>query len=186
MRRTNFCSGSFSDTFLAAIPIPYHGPSGIDNHDIMMTLLSSGGLHPVSGKRRQRKLSIARELLILASNAETLRLAAERNIVPSRSETLRDFAYAMAGSLLVLRDRLRLAESVAVGNANPSLLITRSNLADDSEEGPGIFPEWSPEQIVERREAERRGAENRLEWAKRDQRPQTFILHKNPSERSDT
>lgn len=140
----------------------------------------------MSGKRRQRKLSIARELLILASNAEALRLAAERNIVPSRSETLRDFAYSMTGALLVLRDRLRLAESVAVGDSNPSVLITRSNLADDSEEGPGIFREWSPEQITERREAERRAAENRFEWAKRDQRPHTFILHKNPGDRSDT
>lgn len=137
-------------------------------------------------KRRQRKLSIARELLILASSAEALRLAAERNIVPSRSETLRDFAYAMAGSLLVLRDRLRLAESVAVGDANPAVLITRSNLADDSEEGPGIFSEWSPEEILERREAERVAAKNRLEWSKEERRPATFILHKNPGDRRDT
>lgn len=140
----------------------------------------------MSGKRRQRKLSIARELLILASSAETLRLAAERNIVPSRDQTLRDFAYAMTGSLLLLRDRLRLTESVALGDSNPAVIITRSNVADDSEDGPGIFPEWSSAEILERREAERCALKNRLESAERDARPQTYILPKNPGDKRDT
>ncbi len=137
----------------------------------------------MNGKRQPRKLHLARELLLLAGTAETLRLAAERNIVPSRSETLRDFAYSMASALLVLRDRLRLVESVVMGMQNPAIVLCGSNVADEFDEGPGVIAEWSPEEILERREAERRGIKNRLEWEQRDKRPKTFIHHKSPPDK---
>jgi hypothetical protein len=70
-----------------------------------------------------------------------------------------------------------------MGMNNPAVILCGSNVADDFDEGPGIMPEWSPEEILERREAERRGIKNRLEWEQRDRRPKTFIHHKKPDDK---
>jgi hypothetical protein len=86
----------------------------------------------------------------------------------------------MAGGLLLLRDRLRLLERVVMGFDNPALILCRSNEADGSEEGPGVLPAWSAEEVVERCEAEWRGAKNRLAWERRDKSPASFILHRGP------
>ena len=139
----------------------------------------------MSNQSRSGKLSLSRELLLLAGNAEALRWAAERVIDPSRPrETLQHFAAAMAGGLLVLRDRLRLVERVVMGIDNPAVSLCRANEADPSEEGPGVFQSWSGEDVVERCLAEYRGAKNRLAWERRDRGPQSFVLHR-PDERKD-
>ena len=135
----------------------------------------------MSSQSRSSKLSLSRELLLLAGSAEALRWAAERVVDPARPrETLQHFAAAMAGGLLLLRDRLRLVERVVMGIDNPGVLLCRANEADASEEGPGVLRVWSAEEVVERCASEYRGAKNRLAWEKRDQGPQSFVLHLNP------
>jgi hypothetical protein len=132
----------------------------------------------VSNQARSGKLSLSRELLLLAGSAEALRWAAERVIDPSRPrERLEHFAAAMAGGLLLLRDRLRQVERVVMGIDNPAIVLCRANEADVSEDGPGVLRAWSAEEVVERCEAEWRGARYRLAWERRAQSPASFILH---------
>ncbi len=117
-----------------------------------------------------RKLSVAREVLLLAAAADALRMAAER----ASGDTLAQlsFAYAMVGGLLILRDRLRLVEQVLMGTANPGVLLCPANQADAAEDGPGIVPEWSPDDEVQRLKAELEGARYRRDRAQQGQRPQ--------------
>ena len=80
---------------------------------------------------------MARELLLLAGDAEALRLAAERAFdVAGRGGVTHGFAHAMAGGLLVLRDRLHVIERVLMGRINPAAVLSTAN-QDPSEEGPG-------------------------------------------------
>ncbi len=125
--------------------------------------------------RGGKKLSVARELLLLAANAHALVLAAERNL-DSRGESHHDFTLAMAGSLLLLQDRLRLLERVVMGAANPSLILCPSNQADSSEEGPGIVREWSHEEEVQHLEAEWRGARYRRDLARQAPSPKSVVI----------
>jgi hypothetical protein len=120
--------------------------------------------------RGGRKLSLARELLLLAGGADALRMAAER----AGGETLTQlsFAYTMVGGLLILRDRLRLVEQVLMGTANPGVLLCDANQADAAEEGPGILPEWSADDEVQRLKAELQGPRYRRDLAQQGQRPQ--------------
>ena len=67
---------------------------------------------------------------------------------------MQHFAAAMAGGLLLLRDRLRQVERVVMGIENPSVLLCRANEADPCEEGPGVLRAWSGEEVVERRLAD--------------------------------
>jgi hypothetical protein len=140
----------------------------------------------VSNQARSGKLSLSRELLLLAGSAETLRWAAERVVDPFRPrETLQHFAAAMAGALLLLRDRLRTVERVVMGIDNPALILCRANEADASEEGAGVLRSWSAEEVVERAQAEYRGAKNRLIWENGDRSSQSHILHKRPNGRGE-
>jgi hypothetical protein len=132
---------------------------------------------------KPKKLNLARELLLLTGTAEAIRRSAERYVEPSRPKPLRDFAYSMASALAVLRDRLALVESIVMGTTNAAAIISLANEADDCEEGPGIVTEWSAEEIIERREAERRGVKNRLEWQQRDRRPKSFVQHRRPDDK---
>ncbi len=135
----------------------------------------------MGNEKQVRKLSLSRELLLLIGSAEALRLAAERHIEGRRTQQgLMDFVFAMAGGLLLHRDRLRLVESVVVGASNPSLILCHANQADVFEEGPGVIPEWSAQEALERHEAERRAARNRSEWESRGKIPMSFVLHKSP------
>ena len=136
----------------------------------------------MNSHERSGKLSLTRELLLLAGSAEALRWAAERQVDPTHPrETLQHFAAAMAGGLLLLRDRLRAVERVVMGIDNPALILCRANEADVSEDGPGVLRAWSAEEVVERCEAEWRGARNRLAWERRAQPPASFILHRAPA-----
>ena len=138
----------------------------------------------MSDQRQVRKLSLSRELLLLIGSAEAFRLAAERYIEGSGSRgNLTDFVFAMAGGLLIHRDRLRLVESVVAGASNASLLLCSANQADIFEEGPGVIPEWSAQEALERHEADRRAARNRAEWESRGKIPMSFVLHKSPNDR---
>ena len=130
--------------------------------------------------RRSRKLSVARELLLLAATVDALRQAADRDLVPSKRENHHDFAFAMAGSLMVLRDRIRLLERILMGSTCPSVILCAANQADSSEEGPGIVNEWSAEEEMRRLEAEWRGARQRRDLARQEQRPDSFIRLKKP------
>ena len=120
-----------------------------------------------------RKLSVARELLLLAATADALRMAAERakDAAPPRI----GFPYAMVGGLLILRDRLRLVEQVLTGTANPGVLLCDANEADATEEGPGIVSEWSLDDEVQRLKAELQGARFRRDLGRLAQRPPGFL-----------
>jgi len=95
-------------------------------------------------------------------------------------ESLQHFGAAMAGGLLLLRDRLRQVERVVMGVDNPAIILCRANEADASEDGPAVLRSWSAEEVVERSEAEWRGAKNRVAWEKREQGLLSFVLHLNP------
>jgi hypothetical protein len=136
----------------------------------------------VSNASRSGKLSLSRELLLLAGGVEALQWAAERQTDPSRPRgALQHFAFAMAGGLLVLRDRLRQVERVVMGIDNPAIILCRANEADACEEGPSVFRAWSTEEEVERCLSDYRGAKNRLAWETRVPGAQSFILHKKPN-----
>lgn len=127
---------------------------------------------------RGKKLSVARELLLLAASVDALRQAAERNLDADNQESLPEFAFVMAGSLMVLRDRLRLVERILMSAANPSSILCRANQADPSEDGPGIVREWSPAEEVERLEAEWRGARYRRDTNRQPPVPAVVITTK--------
>src|ERR1039458_8066038 len=122
-----------------------------------------------------RKLSLARELLLLAGSVDALRMAAERKRDASRpDQSIHRFTSAMAGGLLILVERLRLVERIVMGAANPASLLCKGNQANRAEEGPGIVPEWSPHEEAEHLAAELRGARYRQEWERQGSRPLTF------------
>jgi len=127
------------------------------------------------------KLSLSRELLLLAAALEALRLAAERVIDPAEPrETLQHFAAAMAGGLLLLRDRLRQVERVVMGIENPADILCPANEADEPEEGLGVLRAWSAGDEVEHCAAEYQGAKNRRAWENRPKGPHAFLLHMEP------
>lgn len=102
-----------------------------------------------------RKLSVARELLLLAASVEGLRLAAHQKLDGSRhAERPHDLAIVMAGGLHVLRDRIRLVVRILTGAVNASEILCEENEAGLLEEGPGIVRQWSAEETAQRLEAE--------------------------------
>lgn len=106
-------------------------------------------------ERGDRKLSVARELLLLAATVEALRLAAEQKLEGSRHrDRASDLALVMVGGLHVLRDRIRLVVRILTGAVNASEILCEENEAGLLEEGPGIVRQWSAEETVQRLEAE--------------------------------
>ena len=98
-----------------------------------------------------RRLSVLRELHVLASSVESLRALAERKLTGAyHGENLFELAVVMAGALHVLRDRIVLLHDILVGKENPSSIICHSNEVDASRSGPLILLEWSPEEQVRR------------------------------------
>ena len=132
-------------------------------------------------RRRPRKLNVGRELLRFAAMLDALRVAAEQALQGSYPP--REFASGMAGSLHVLRDRLQLLERVLSGITNPREILCSANEADVSEDGPGIVPEWSHDEEVQRLEAEWRGARYRRDAA-RESTPKRLVHAKKPSGKS--
>lgn len=112
--------------------------------------------------RGRKKLSVARELYLLAGSMDALRLAAHQKLqADSEGETLQAFALVVAGSLHVFRDRVRLIERILLGATNPSRILCPENEAALSEKGPGIIEVWSPEEEASQLAAEWRGARHR-------------------------
>ncbi len=122
----------------------------------------------MSNEGQPRKLSLSRELQSLAANVEALRLAADRSADPSCPGSPDDFARNVSRSLLALRDRLGLLERVVIGASNPALIICHGNEAAPSEDGPGIYYEWSTDNLTDD-ETDACGPS--------EQHPETFFLH---------
>lgn len=102
-----------------------------------------------------RKLSVARELVIVAANLEALRLVAQQKINgASHAENVHELATVIAGGLHVLRDRLHLLERIVMRRANPAQVLSPENEARLEEEGPGVIREWSEEEQERRLAAE--------------------------------
>lgn len=113
-------------------------------------------------ERGGRKLSVARELVLLVATVEALRLAARQKLDGSRhGDKASDLALVMAGGLHVLRDRIHLVARVLTSAVNASEILSEENEAGTFEEGPGIVREWSPEQKAQHLEAEWRLARSR-------------------------
>lgn len=106
-------------------------------------------------ERGERKLSVARELLLLAKTVEGLRLAAEQKLEGSRHrDKPSDLALVMLGGLHVLRDRIGLVARILTGAVNAADILCEANEAGFLEEGPGIVREWSAEEKAQHLEAE--------------------------------
>ncbi|MFO0737568.1 MAG: hypothetical protein U0270_16870 [Labilithrix sp.] len=136
------------------------------------------------GRGGGRKLSVARELLLLAASVEALRLAAEQKLDGSRhTERPHHLALVMVGGLHVLRDRIRLVGRILLGAVNPSEILCADNEAGSLAEGPGIVREWSPEEEERHLEAQRRAAVQRHS---QERQPALFgvTVHKKPDDRS--
>lgn len=102
-----------------------------------------------------RRLSVARELVILAANLEALRLVAQQKLNgASHADKAHELATVLAGGLHVLRDRLHLLERIVLRRVNPALVISPENEARSEEEGPGIIREWSEDEEERRLAAE--------------------------------
>lgn len=133
--------------------------------------------------RGDRKLNVARELLLLAKTAEGLRLAAEQKIEGSRHrDKPSDLALVMLGGLHVLRDRIHLVARILMGKVNASEILSEENEAGLIEEGPGIIREWTAEEKAQHLEAEWR-----LACSRRFLEPQGifgFARNKKPDDRS--
>lgn len=100
---------------------------------------------------RGRKLSVLRELHVLASSVESLRLLAREKLNGAyHGENVFELAVVMAGALHVLRDRLILLHDILIGRANPASIMCRSNEVDASRSGPHVLAEWSEEEQVRR------------------------------------
>lgn len=99
----------------------------------------------------ERRLSVIREVRVLASSVESLRALAERKLTGAyHGESITELAVVMAGALHVLRDRVILLHEILVGKANPASIMCPSNEVDASRSGLFILPEWSPEEQVRR------------------------------------
>ena len=97
-----------------------------------------------------KKLSVARELRLVATRLEALRLVAEQKVDGAHhAERLPEFAIVVAGALHALRDRIRLLEWILKNVADPAPILCEANQAKDAEDGPGIVPEWSQERQVQ-------------------------------------
>ena len=106
-------------------------------------------------ERGGRKLSVARELLLLASTVEALRLAAEQKLEGARHrDKASDLALVMVGGLHVLRDRIHLVARILTNAVNASEILSEENEAGVFEEGPGIVREWSAEETAQHLEVE--------------------------------
>lgn len=107
-----------------------------------------------NGDRGDRKLNVARELLLLAKTVEGLRLAAEQKTEGSRHrDKPSDLALVMLGGLHVLRDRIGLVARILMGKVNAAEILCEQNEAGLIEEGPGIVREWTNEEQAQRQEA---------------------------------
>lgn len=103
--------------------------------------MSSGG----------RRLSVLREVRVLASSVESLRAFAERKLTGAyHGENIFELAVVMAGALHVLRDRVILLHDILMGRANPASIMCPSNEVDASGSGPLVLAEWSEEEQVRR------------------------------------
>lgn len=108
-----------------------------------------------NGERGERKLNVARELLLLAKTVEGLRLAAEQKLEGSRHrDKPADLALVMLGGLHVLRDRIHLVARILMGQVNAAEILCEENEAGLIEEGPGIVREWTNAEQAQRLEAE--------------------------------
>lgn len=136
------------------------------------------------GDRGDRKLNVARELLLLAKTVEGLRLAAEQKTEGARHrDKPSDLALVMLGGLHVLGDRIYLIARILMGKVNAAEILCEQNEAGLIEEGPGIVREWSAEEQAERLEVEWRLACSR----RLSERPQAIFglpRSKKPYDRS--
>lgn len=98
-----------------------------------------------------RRLSVIRELGVLASSVGSLRDLAERKLNGSfHGENITELAVVVAGALLVLQGRILLLRNILVGAANPASILCPSNEEETSRSGPYVLPEWSQEEQVRR------------------------------------
>jgi hypothetical protein len=98
-----------------------------------------------------RRLSVIRELHVLASSVESLRALAQRKLTGAyHGENTFELAVVMAGALHVLRDRVILLHDILMSKANPASIMCPSNEVDASRSGPYVLAEWSPEEQVRR------------------------------------
>jgi hypothetical protein len=113
-------------------------------------------------ERGGRKLSVARELLLLVATVEALRLAARQKLDGSgHREKASDLALVMTGGLHVLRDRLHLVARILTSTVSASEILSEENEAGVFEEGPGIVREWSADEKAQHLEAEWRLSRSR-------------------------
>jgi len=135
-------------------------------------------------ERGERKLNVARELLLLAKTVEGLRLAAEQKLEGSRHrDKPSDLALVMLGALHVLRDRMGLVARILMGKVSASEILCEENEAGLLEAGPGIVREWSAEEEAQRLEAEWRLACSRR-FSEQPHRIFGFARNKKPYDRS--
>ncbi len=131
-----------------------------------------------------RKLSVARELLLLAAAVEALRLAAEQKLEGSRHrDKASDLAPVLLGGLHVLRDRIQLVARILTSAVNASEILSEENEAGLIEEGPGIIREWTAEEKAQHLEAEWRLACSRR-FLEQPQGIFGFARNKKPDDRS--
>lgn len=103
--------------------------------------MSSGG----------RRLSVIRELGVLASSVESLRVLARQKLNGAfHGENITELAITMAGALHVLGDRVLTLQGVLLGQTNPSELLCPSNEVNATRNGPYVLAEWSEEEQVRR------------------------------------
>lgn len=99
----------------------------------------------------KRRLSIIRELGVLASSVGSLRaLAAHKLNGAFHGENITELAVVMAGALHVLQARILLLHNILVGAANPASILCPSNEEESARSGPYVLPEWSNEEQVRR------------------------------------
>lgn len=131
-----------------------------------------------------RKLSVARELFLLAAAVEALRLAAEQKLEGSRHrDKASDLAPVLSGGLHVLRDRLHLVAQILTSAVNASEILSEENEAGVFEEGPGVIREWSADEKAQHLEAEWRLACSRR-FLERPHEIFSFARNKKPNDRS--
>lgn len=120
------------------------------------------------------KLSISRELVLISGAVEALMLGAARPASPRHGNPdLASFASAVVGSLVVLRDRLRLVARVVGGEENPAHVISAENAAQhyESEGVDLVIDHWSASEQVRRCEKALGIASARLDQEQRAMAP---------------